>query len=943
MSPAVRIQPSELPPLAPGYEWQYSTPDGENNSTLYVGRSGMGSGGLEFGGRVSDMEMSPEGKAAQLTQIRLVNSQFRTAIDAGGNIGGIGSTLAPGTNPDILRAFNAPEKLVQHVQTSDYGKKYNIFALSNRGVVAPSKIEPQSTMQTKGQEPLVDNNTPSQTQQEASRVQEAVDTEDTAAWKANLREQMARDFQNSVKLPDGNYVRSDIWDKVPEEYKTIGLQHGLADMNEAIERDNKAVIPARLQSPVDKFRDDKGQLRLDLAVAGGYKKVDDYKGWNVSQSEIDKIDDLQQQRANAAKDLEDYRIWGNTYSLVDVLVSDEAKAIAAANKLFTEQDIKDAQKWIVENYGIGERRGGKPAETIVRFYRNITPWDEDKGETFIDAASKVKEKAFKHLPPPIAGIAAIGLPIVGVEPTPFGEIALGALVIGSAAYFALTKQQQDQVNEASKQIKTKWFRESILDDMVIVAADGSMATTAGNIRPELWQVPPLTPPKIETGMPWGKKLNIKTGTPPLTPVFIDMSSVPDLKGGVVEPVVYIPFPRTSRDAILGEAGDVMMAQAAVKTAEKVLKSSVKSVKTVDVNWNKVLSDARTAQSKADIAKAFEVINKSLKGIEARTSSRAQEDYLMKRLILERAKQSFVASLDPQPIKGTSTEASLDAYIAYSAAHMIAPSISKAASSAYTKALSKGATSAQARSAAQTATQTVAKQAIKAQNLTKGMTRAAIQTLTNTLAQTATQTATRTSTRTGTTTRTTTKTAEITKTAEKTAEGETTAIMTGKFRLKNKPTRDQELISRIEKDGALTWKQGKLNGKPQYKLWVYPYEPDDFTTVDHVPKGANLVSGPLSAYKTARVLTGKAPDKPKTKDIGAFLATVSPEGKERKKIRLSFAPDPSNRPRRPIRIVPPNRNRRPDNGMRSEKRGRIYFTPTNGGTLMSRRALGRRRR
>ncbi len=169
---------------------------------------------------------------------------------------------------------------------------------------------------------------------------------------------------------------------------------------------------------------------------------------------------------------------------------------------------------------------------------------------------------------------------------------------------------------------------------------------------------------------------------------------------------------------------------------------------------------------------------------------------------------------------------------------------------------------------------------------------------------------------------------------------------------------QALIERAARDGAITWKQGALH-EPQYKLWVYPYDKGDFTTVSSIPKGANLVSGIGSARKTAKVLRGKAPDTAKTADIGAFLATVTPVDREKRKISVTFRPDPANKihirtgqtlvevHRRPIRVVPPTRRPprlpRVDADLHSLRRGKIFYTPMRGGVALSRHSLGRRGR
>lgn len=305
---------------------------------------------------------------------------------------------------------------------------------------------------------------------------------------------------------------------------------------------------------------------------------------------------------------------------------------------------------------------------------------------------------------------------------------------------------------------------------------------------------------------------------------------------------------------------------------------------------------------------------------------------------------------------------------------------QAATLAVTSALSKGATQAQAKTAAQEAAfealQEATKTGTKASTLSKTATRA--------MAKEAAQEAVLTATKTATATRTVTATREATKTAEATteAEAEATAEATQILKLpKGKSDQESTDAARISKDGALTWKQGALRGKPMYKLWIYPYGKEDFRTVSEIPKGASMVTGSFSAYRTARVLRGKAPSEAKTADIGAFLATVTPADKAKTKIRLSFRPDPSNKPpskvrilkrhddgdltvqkgknrfvlttegqtfkevkHRPIRIVPPRSPRLPrfDSDLHSLRRGKIFYTRTSGGTLLSRRPLGKRR-
>jgi hypothetical protein len=131
--------------------------------------------------------------------------------------------------------------------------------------------------------------------------------------------------------------------------------------------------------------------------------------------------------------------------------------------------------------------------------------------------------------------------------------------------------------------------------------------------------------------------------------------------------------------------------------------------------------------------------------------------------------------------------------------------------------------------------------------------------------------------------------------------------------------------------------GELNGKPEYIVLKYPYrEPQDLISMDSVPDGAVLATGKDSAYRTARILKGIGP-KNVNADVGMMDVNVTSKGRN---VTLRFKPDPHGKTNYPLHLGKP---RVADNGLRSQKQGRIYHTKVGGGTLLSRRPLGRSRR
>jgi len=86
--------------------------------------------------------------------------------------------------------------------------------------------------------------------------------------------------------------------------------------------------------------------------------------------------------------------------------------------------------------------------------------------------------------------------------------------------------------------------------------------------------------------------------------------------------------------------------------------------------------------------------------------------------------------------------------------------------------------------------------------------------------------------------------------------------------------------------------GQLHDKDVWHVITDPYKSnkDHISVLGRKPAGATIVRGPESAYKTARVLYGKRPNKEIFIDLGVMDIRLSPiSGK--KGVKISFKADP----------------------------------------------------
>ncbi len=125
---------------------------------------------------------------------------------------------------------------------------------------------------------------------------------------------------------------------------------------------------------------------------------------------------------------------------------------------------------------------------------------------------------------------------------------------------------------------------------------------------------------------------------------------------------------------------------------------------------------------------------------------------------------------------------------------------------------------------------------------------------------------------------------------------------------------RELVLRTR--GAVTWNMGKLQGRDVW--WVVLPDGRKLVLLGEAPQGARILAdGKGSAYKTTQRI-GRGAFPVITQRHGAVTATIRPS-RTPKGADIAFS------------------------NLRSIKRGKQYYTPVAGMTLISRRPLGRRRR
>ena len=462
-------------------------------------------------------------------------------------------------------------------------------------------------------------------------------------------------------------------------------------------------------------------------------------------------------------------------------------------------------------------------------------------------------------------VLAGGIPMAVAEPTPVGELILIAAGVSAFAYVGgkWAYDNRAALQDALFQAKGKV---SEVSQSLMITTDGKVQEFSADVKRQLeamdyWQQKNIAP-RIEV-IQEGVKVNqakaadtiekILNTPPPQFPKGFEIK-MPDVKSFITG----VPL------LVKNKLADVMEATAtAVQSARDGLENMQTARQTEEVNmtrqqWN-VIEEAYKVIEEKKISDAMQVVEDAMSQWRAEQNTEAiislrrdLEDLEAKRQILEAAKKSYVASLNPLP----QADNALTPEQAASAASILLTRVAIPESTPATVVPSKPATvdtviatvikqSVQAKpiTTVKAYTQTLTQQAVKIatntapitytdsqaalQNAAKQSVRTATKIVPTTLTQTQVKTATATAVKTVTATLTASKeaTKPITRTLTRTAERTATPSQTATPPIPPLVLPDGKILklTRKEYEGIVAWKQGFI-----YWLKYPPY--DDAHTI-----------------------------------------------------------------------------------------------------------------
>jgi hypothetical protein len=478
-----------------------------------------------------------------------------------------------------------------------------------------------------------------------------------------------------------------------------------------------------------------------------------------------------------------------------------------------------------------------------------------------------------------AGVAAIPTP-----PTWFigGTILAAALIIGII--------ERERIARGIKNLVGN--KEQGASSAVVTDNDGTIVYSTAQIRtiPQAKGGTILVSPDMPQAKAAGP--DIGQGKVPVLPGFtllesegLELKEIPPLKAApnvIIRDPFDVPEMRQKSSNILAAvAGVQTAANDFTKTATRELSITREESQRLFEQVNEYLRQGRVREGQRildDMArqKGQASISESMRA--------AYQAYLRKKTILDAARRSYVASLNPQPIKGKgSVNARAAAAGVWLVQDILQDSIQKSLAqgetlkSAMTDAQAKasqvvkelGLTQQQVNAANamvvyQAALSAMTQQAIAtAINLkTQGLTNTELETrifnATKTAVQTVTQTAVQTNTLTQTQARDMTR--ELTKTAEAVAE------LTMKIKLEKLPAEQAAQPGDEEyPDGTIVWKMGETQRGEEYKIIPPPYTMLKPISSRYPPKGMTKTKG--APQETLTFIGGKVPFQNVSFDLG----------------------------------------------------------------------------
>lgn len=542
--------------------------------------------------------------------------------------------------------------------------------------------------------------------------------------------------------------------------------------------------------------------------------------------------------------------------------------------------------------------------TTISEITGILPTQDDSVTTSTSSSTAESQSDSTNVVAAAGGMAAMGAAAItltnvgaGVASVPTPPTwAIGGILLATAAIIVVVERHRIAANIQRLIDKTK--DQPGGSDSANQAADAVITNNDGSVTLTIQQftATPQTKEGVIEGIPFvvQKAGDIKDYLPEIKALETKTILEQERIQGEGIPTIKDPPTIMIRDKfdvpeLRQKASNILAAVAAVQAATKTMPMTREQ-------WNQV----EEALRKGRVAEGQRIINnlanKASTPEIARQLTEAYREYLRKKAILDAARKAYVASLNPQPVKGRGSASATAAAIGvWLTKDIIQGEILKALSrgesmeSAMTntqakiKELSKelGLTQQQITAATtsviyQAALSSMAQEAIKTASLgqTKGLTATELETQTyeamNLAAQEILQNAVDD--------KTLTKAQARTLEAELDQVAEQVASQITKFKLPELP---KVALTKADKDkypdGTIAWKQGEVKGKPQYKIIPPPYTLDKPITSFTPPKGMRKTKG--TPQETLTFIGGKVPFKNVSFDLGVTDGFIDVKAKK----------------------------------------------------------------
>jgi hypothetical protein len=501
----------------------------------------------------------------------------------------------------------------------------------------------------------------------------------------------------------------------------------------------------------------------------------------------------------------------------------------------------------------------------------------------------------------VAGTAAMGAAAISIPqavgtglvifPEPITSI-IGAIILGVATYF--TARKIKEVVESKKET-------TATSDAVVTNKDGTAAYSI-----QQYTFTPQAKGQSTTSVPLeqAESFDIKDYLPNIKPAEeklileqerIEARGIPKTKE---QPVVMIRD-RFNVPELQQKASNVLAAAAALEAATKTIPMTREQWDRVEeaLRQGKVAEGKRIIEGLAKKADSPEI---------ARRMTQAYRDYLRKKAILDEARKAYVASLNPQPVKGKgSADATAAAIGIWLAQDIIQGRIAKALrqgkslsqamdeAQAEIKEVSKqlGLTQQQISAATATVVYQVALSSM-AQAAVQASSQAQAQNLSATQTQTKTMTATKAAAKTAVQSAVATQTLTLSQAAELAQElnqvAESVATTTANMKLPKLPKGAKGMGQKEYPDGTIAFKMGETRRGEEYKIIPPPYTMLKPISSKYPPKGMTKTKG--TPQETLTFIGDKVPFHNVSFDLGVTDGFIDVKAK---KIRFTGGGEKTN--------------------------------------------------